>query len=1008
MVVNWRPIAIAVGIAVACGVLFTLAIAGVRWGSQNRVFTKLFESPNRFGNFTVDLPVDFHLKTSDAAADGTEYTFSWGNSTVRGQFKDNIILSVRRSPAYREWTLESNEAYLRQAQQSAPNAYLRNQQISRDNVGRVPCLRLTQENQIEGVSFHSLAYYFVVDDLSYSIQLTTRESPGSPSYQRIDAGLRTLRRHRGAPAFPVPAGEVPELTSALVFVEHESAPSERASTTPATSGGPAKIGAAAVDAGREAARQAAAERAAPSSPATSAATREDFPAKDVWTKYVASAGKFSILLPGEGPFRTDFSRGAGNQIPLYATLALSRAPHAGAVVQFGDIPEHRSQRSEEELLASFRDILVKECERDQKDLLDEFPVDYAGHPGFQFLTRSRIQPEMMEIGREFIIQKKYYSLRFYSRSLPSPQSDKFFSSFELHESSERSPGVPPERPAFTSTGGRLATTASEVRSSGDAPRAAAVPQRTPSVVAPVPAAAHRECVWRYQPDPVPSTPKRPASRPIKLEAHYAATFRFSSLDRGEVAVCCVTKQGNRNIQRLNILTGSRISQFEIEKRTELLDFRPDGQVLLLQTMGDGDDIPRVEVWKAQGNTDVRVASLDLFQRKFATVNEAAFLGRNQMVTSTSKRFDFWELPTGKPLGSIEWSGFTPLVFSPTRRYLFGYLDQQIVCLDAETRECVGHLEQVPAETTGLAGAACNAEGTLLAASLMNRNASRAAIFALWDLTNGKLIRHFYVPIETYHHRWCSDRYILLGDSLLDLKHDLVVWKYWPEPLSGAPGNRFWFTANDRGGNRRLASLDAPGEAVEKAINEFLKRTPPLVKPGDTIALEVQAQARHPDGTDVTRTLTDIFTSKLERNGCRVGTGARVTLRVNLTDQSRGDALEFKSLSDGFTVPNRLLVLTYAFVDRAGTELWQHSVSSAVPFLAFDVGPRGVDPATQLLNNRWKSLLDQARAAYLIPTVFPWDEKRGIGSSRLDLDGEQPRLNVQLSAPAAPTRPPAVP
>lgn len=219
--VNWPLIATIGGIVVAVALLVVGGIvvvglfpaaqpsgdlsedrlAGGTSGESSETMDPSAEK-SRYGHFELSIPDDFRLHDSRRSPDDETYYFVWGNSTVLGRHKDNLMLDVRR-PTTDQKTLDQLKAQLVQA--SSQPGQGQNQQYNRDSVNGVACLRMSADGRVPGGgSLHHLSYFFLDGGFLFTASLTSTEPPGSDAYQKMEAAVRSVQRHDGVPVFVEP------------------------------------------------------------------------------------------------------------------------------------------------------------------------------------------------------------------------------------------------------------------------------------------------------------------------------------------------------------------------------------------------------------------------------------------------------------------------------------------------------------------------------------------------------------------------------------------------------------------------------------------------------------------------------------------------------------------------------------------------------------------------------------------------------------------------------------
>ncbi|MEZ6093474.1 MAG: hypothetical protein R3C03_04430 [Pirellulaceae bacterium] len=156
--------------------------------------------------------------------------------------------------------------------------------------------------------------------------------------------------------------------------------------------------------------------------------------------------------------------------------------------------------------------------------------------------------------------------------------------------------------------------------------------------------------------------------------------------------------------------------------------------------------------------------------------------------------------------------------------------------------------------------------------------------SIYDLTTGeqlKTLRNFSLQGthdgRTHDVAWLNDRLILVGsDEVLDVEQEVRAWTYSLEPGSRSGlfhlgGNRFMVMFQNEG-----KVMELPHTNIENAITDGVVDQRTLLKPGDTVSIEIV-----PDliPRDVVVKIQKRLTKQLSESGIKVGDGGAATIKI---------------------------------------------------------------------------------------------------------------------------------
>jgi len=491
------------------------------------------------------------------------------------------------------------------------------------------------------------------------------------------------------------------------------------------------------------------------------------------------------------------------------------------------------------------------------------------------------------------------------------------------------------------------------------------------------------CEWRVPPVPAPTTSRRLARKPLDMGEGRFQDARFTTPEVGVVAMLVEDEQ-QYYVQRHNLGSGRLISRFGVVEEAELLDIRPDGQLIAVQTGYEEGRVDQLDIWHCLASSQELIMSWTPERNSSLHYTQwAAFVGQKHFLTlSNLARLDLWELPKGTPQGMLEIDEDAPVALSHDRSYLATSRKQDIEFYDCQTLELIGRLEPFPLDETELSCMAISADGETIAVVFLRSRTRERPMLALWDLRDGSFLRALPIPVRVSQLQWCGTDHLLADEYLVDLQRGMVTWTYHPLPLANPPDSRYWFQGSDSAG-LYLAAGTVPGEQVAEIIAGHVEAGPPLAASGQPVKLQVEIDVEPPSGVNIRDRLVEVFTKHVEIAGGSVSDSADVSLHVDLHEQDLGGTFPFVDQERGVTidVPNRQLVVTHYYRDADGRARGQGSIAAGVATMVYTTQYR--EPAKEILDERWIELYQKLDQAYF-PTVDEpkdrWSNYHGFGKS----------------------------
>ena len=495
--------------------------------------------------------------------------------------------------------------------------------------------------------------------------------------------------------------------------------------------------------------------------------------------------------------------------------------------------------------------------------------------------------------------------------------------------------------------------------------------------------------WNVQAFAVPDLDKVLLRRPLEIGKGRVHELKFTFPNIAQVAVRIESpSSGNQRsfLDRYDLRTRKRIARIPLAADNLLVDFRPDGKLLLLSSSRQLD---KLQIWQC-GEEDSMLAELDV-SAKLRQVKQALFVGGNQLLTFDGRRISLWEFPSEKLVyeRSLNTERCT---LSWGRRYFVDIDQGRLGIYRTSDGQLAGELASPPMTAERIRCAAFRHDGKAIAVVTGKRHGNGGSI-GIWSLDDGSLIQYFHAQHVKDSITWCSPRHLLVEEKLYDLMVEAPVWDY-PQFLPDSPDSRGWFIGVDGQQAQHLAAVAVPSEDIAETIQKVLETAPAILRPQGAVSLELEISSSYPRPEETKRRLRETLTRKLTENKLRVIDGADTVLRVHWGGVSSGvnyTPFGFENGERIFTMPDRDMVVSVGISQRGKQAAWSKTASVYLPTVDYRVDWSVADPAADLQQQLEEALFKRLENL-TTPAILLQDFRMTIGRSLVDLSGERTLVN----------------
>jgi hypothetical protein len=341
--------------------------------------------------------------------------------------------------------------------------------------------------------------------------------------------------------------------------------------------------------------------------------------------------------------------------------------------------------------------------------------------------------------------------------------------------------------------------------------------------------------------------------------------------------------------------------------------------------------------------------------------------------------------------------------SPNQQYLAVSNGRGFLLLDSRTGNEVGAFN---IEGT-MHAAAFHPDGTRFAASCTG---PKGPSIVVWSMEDGRVLTEFPIQTTAKSMHFCDDNHLLMNnDTLVDVEHELIVWKYRLGLNSAhspqSPDGRHWYITPKGASGAELIAATLP----EPKVAEFLagKMLAPdfLLQPGGRITAQVNLPESGPGQANLRQRALENLVAKFGEQGTTVG-GSELVITMSMEENNTGQSQElilqesrtpfggvFPNSSGGekITVPLLKLncTITYAYQNNVLSEQ-KATYSNEVSGFFSERLPQGKSAEQHLAEKMW-GMGAGYFTGYSPPVyVFRDFDGKGFGLSVLSDQGPLPQ------------------
>ena len=264
-----------------------------------------------------------------------------------------------------------------------------------------------------------------------------------------------------------------------------------------------------------------------------------------------------------------------------------------------------------------------------------------------------------------------------------------------------------------------------------------------------------------------------------------------------------------------------------------------------------------------------------FQEKTADVKWAAWATNEHILVMTSNQWLFLvPLSTGKAIWRIRTGFDQEVVLSPGGKYLLVHSGREMVLMETVSGEFLGLLDGADGSEFSQTFA-FSPDGKKIAAAGLNS-------IAIWDATTGAAEESFYIqgtngrsPTD-----WVSERFLLVGPTLIDTYTKTPVWNYQGHSQSRHFfGGYVWYTVNHFRDGGSLVGVTIPHLKISSNTPDKEDDRLFVIRPGMTVSLSL-APSISQDRDEIKKA----FEKKMQENGLKLADNAQVSLFLNVSEE----------------------------------------------------------------------------------------------------------------------------
>ncbi len=458
--------------------------------------------------------------------------------------------------------------------------------------------------------------------------------------------------------------------------------------------------------------------------------------------------------------------------------------------------------------------------------------------------------------------------------------------------------------------------------------------------------------WTYKPDPAPPDEKlKPVVIPLLKWDTSERPQRLLLLPKEKKAFVVThdlwSDQPVVHVQACNLQTAKAEASAEFGVGVVPREISPDGALVLAgtQTRDFTADLGVLRIYSRAG---LKVSLLCAWRPYPIPTDEhpkamregtksvwASFNDDRHLLTCDDHgTMVMWEVPALKSIWMAHSDANAKPTISAGRKYVVARLANKMVFVKADSGEIAGSLDTGP---TSLWGESLdfNNEGTRLAAS-------HGWQLRVWDLHGPQLMHDFQIqlpegPNGSYRGlgrpAWLSDKYLMLGQMLIDLERRIPVWENtdWRAEVMKIDDGLAWVIADaNRPGSKTLSAVSIPDKTMLDAAAKLNPDDLLVMRPGMTVSIEMQISA----APERVAKAKEILETHLENSGMKVTPDGKLKLVVSVLP-GKTETMQYRKIgtignSEERQVSGQIFRVAY---ELNGETIWKYdSIRSAPTFI----------------------------------------------------------------------------
>jgi hypothetical protein len=248
----------------------------------------------------------------------------------------------------------------------------------------------------------------------------------------------------------------------------------------------------------------------------------------------------------------------------------------------------------------------------------------------------------------------------------------------------------------------------------------------------------------------------------------------------------------------------------------------------------------------------------------------------------------WKLPECKAVYEIA-NAMQPGL-SPNQQYLAVSTGNGYLLLDSRTGNQVGDFI---IEGT-MHAAAFHPDGTRFAGSCTG---PKGPTIVVWSMEDGGVLTEFPIQTSARNMHWCEGNHLLMNnESLVDVEHESIVWKYRLGAGAHAPqspNGRHWYVTSKGASGAELIAAKLPEPDVVEFLADKVLEPEFVLQPGGKLSVQINLPDSGPGQTGIRKRTLDNLIAKYQDTGTSVGGGSDLVVAMEMKENSTGESQELE-------------------------------------------------------------------------------------------------------------------